>query len=133
MNAMKSTDPVILSSARWFWWIAGLSLVNSVLFYSGSNTSFVIGLGLSSMINGFFAQQAVIGLFLSLLCAGVYFFIGARAQREEAWAFYLGLTVYALDALIYLLAGDVMSVAFHGLAIYFILRGLMRLREAVRN
>ncbi len=39
---VAQSDPQIISGARWFWWIAGLSLVNSVLIHGGSDTSFVI-------------------------------------------------------------------------------------------
>jgi hypothetical protein len=50
------------------------------------------------------------------------------AQREQAWAFYLGLVVYALDALIYLRFQDWLPVAFHAYAIFAIFKGVARLR-----
>jgi uncharacterized membrane protein SirB2 len=123
-----SSDPIVLSAARWFWWIAGLSLVNTVLFYSGADLSFVVGLGITTLANVFFADKLAIAVVITAAVIGFYFFIGLEAQREKLWAYYLGLLVYAFDGLIYVYFKDWMSVGFHALAIYFIVQGVMRLR-----
>jgi len=125
-----SGDPIVISAARWFWWIAGLSLVNTVLHYAGSNTSFVIGLGLTTLATFYFAQQIVLAAFACFVTIGFYFAVGLYAQRGRLWAFYLGLAVYVLDALIFLMFEDWMSVGFHALAIFFIVKGVMRLRQS---
>lgn len=123
-----STDPVIVSAARWFWWIAGLSLVNTALFYGGSDMNFVVGLGLTALANVMFAGNLPAAIALVALTVAFYFFIGLQAQREVAWAFYVGLAVYVIDALIYVRIQDWMPVAFHAFAIYAIGKGLLRLR-----
>jgi len=128
MTSPVSSDPSVISSARWFWWIAGLSLVNLVLYYSGSNTSFVIGLAMTSVASAIFASQAAVGLILALLIIGYYGVTGYFAQREKLWAFYIGLGVYVADALIYLFVQDWMSVAFHGYVIFHLFRGIASLR-----
>jgi hypothetical protein len=130
MHSSTTSDPVILSSARWFWWIAALSLVNVVLFYSGSNTSFVVGLGMTSVAAAVFQGNIAVALAVVGLTLGFYFLMGLFAQREKAWAFYLGLALYALDALVYISVQDWMPVAFHAYAIYCIARGVLRLRQA---
>jgi hypothetical protein len=129
VNSSTTEDPIILSAARWFWWIAALSLVNTVLYFSGSNTSFVVGLGMTAVVSVVFSSQAVIAVVLVALLLGFYFLMGLFAQREKAWAFYLGLALYGIDALIYIRFEDWMSAAFHGYAIFCIVRGVMRLRE----
>ncbi|HEY7797336.1 MAG TPA: hypothetical protein VIA80_01120 [Hyphomonadaceae bacterium] len=128
MNAETPSDPVVVSAARWFWWIAGLSLVNTVLFYMKSDTSFVIGLGLTTVASVFF--QMTVALVFIVATLAFYAYIGYVAQRGVAWAFYIGLAVYVFDALIFVYFEDWMSVAFHGLAIFFIMKGVMQLREA---
>ena len=40
------------SGANWFYWIAGLSLVNTILLYTGSEWVFVVGLGVTQLIDG---------------------------------------------------------------------------------
>jgi len=125
-----SGDPVVISSARWFWWIAGLSLVNTVLYYAGSNTSFVMGLALTTIVNVLFARMVALAVLATILIIGFYFVVGLYAQRGRLWAFYTGLAVYVIDALILLKFEDWMSAGFHALAIYFIVRGMMRLRQS---
>ncbi len=123
-----TTDPVVRSAARWFWWIAGLSLVNAVMFYSGSNTNFVIGLAMTTLASAAFAGNVPLAVALAALTIAFYGVIGYYAQAPKLWAFYLGLAVYVLDALIYVYVQDWMPVAFHGLAGYFIVRGILRAR-----
>jgi len=126
MTSPVSSDPTVLSSARWFWWIAGLSLVNLFLFHSGSNTSFVVGLGMTALASAVFSKAA--GIVLSALIIGHYGVIGYFAQREKLWAFYIGLGVYLVDALIYLYVEDWMPVVFHAYVIFHLFRGIASLR-----
>ena len=128
-----SADPVIQSAARWFWWIAGLSLVNAVMFHSGSDVNFVVGLAMTTLASVAFAQNLPIAVALAAIMIGFYFLMGFYAQRRALWAFYLGLAVYALDALIYVLVQDWMSVAFHARAAFFIVKGVQRTRELARE
>src|ERR1044071_6443875 len=49
--AVRAADAVLEKQLKgggsWFYWIAGLSLVNSVLALSGSETRFILGLGIT--------------------------------------------------------------------------------------
>jgi hypothetical protein len=125
-----STSPVVLSAARWFWWIAGLSLVNSIMAHSGSNTNFVMGLGMTAFVDGMFEGNMLIGLVVNAALLGLFVFLGYQGQRGKLWAFYTGVAVYVFDALVYVMIADWMPVAFHALAIYFISKGIFALKEA---
>lgn len=131
-NTSAPVDAAVQSAARWFWWIAGLSLVNTVLFYSGSDVNFVLGLGMTTLANLLFSAQLPLALALTTLTIGFYVLVGWQAVQGRLWAFYIGLVVYAADALIYVAVDDWMSVAFHGVAIFYIARGVMRARELSR-
>jgi len=128
MSTPVSSDPIVLSAARWFWWIAGLSLVNLVMNLNGSDTNFVIGLAMTSLISGMFAGTVPVALALAGVIIGFYVWMGWQGQRGKLWAFYAGLAVYAVDALIYARFEDWMPVAFHAFALYCIGKGVMRLR-----
>lgn len=128
MVSQQSNDPVVVSAARWFWWIAGLSLVNSVLFYAGADMSFVVGLGLTTLASVMLGMTEAIAVTVATLA--FYVWIGHVAAQGKAWAFYVGLVVYVIDALLFVYVEDWMSVAFHALAIFFIVKGVMRLRQA---
>lgn len=133
MAATTTEDPVVRSAARWFWWIAGLSLVNVVLFYSGSNTNFVVGLAMTMFASVAFASNLPVAIGLAGLTVAFYLVVGLYAQRQKLWAFYLGLAVYILDGLIYASFQDWMSVAFHALAAFFIFKGIARARQLNRG
>lgn len=122
--------PIVQSAARWFWWIAGLSVVNIVLFQSGSQTSFVVGLGITAVSDVMFASNKLIGFVIDALTVGFFVWMGVLGSRGKLWAFYVGLAVYTLDALIYVSFKDWMPVAFHALAIFFIMKGVTALRQA---
>ena len=126
-------SPVIRSGARWFWWIAGLSIVNIVLFQTGSKTSFVLGLGITAMSDAAFVNQKAIGFVIDALAVGFFVLMGAQAARGKLMAFYIGLAIYALDALIYVNFQDWMPVAFHALAFFFIAKGAIALRAALQQ
>ena len=55
-------------------------------------------------------------------------FLGWRAGARRSWAFVLGLALYALDALIFVLAGDWLSVGFHAFVLFGVWSGYSSLR-----
>jgi hypothetical protein len=129
MNATASPDPVVVSAARWFFWIAALSLVNTVLFHSGSSVNFIVGLGLTTLANVFFGNNLLLDIVANVAILGFFVLIGLKAQQGQLWAFYVGVVIYALDAVIYVFAQDWFPVGFHAFALYCIYRGIARLNE----
>jgi len=127
------TSPAVQSAARWFWWIAGLSLVNVVLYQTGSKTSFIVGLGVTALSDAALADSKPVGFVVDAIAIGFFLLMGSQAARGKLWAFYVGLAVYALDALIYVSFQDWMPVAFHALAIFFIGRGALSLHQALQK
>ncbi|MES2604000.1 MAG: hypothetical protein V4603_03625 [Pseudomonadota bacterium] len=126
--AGKQVDPEVQSGARWFWWIAGLSLVNAVMYYTGSDVSFVVGLAMTALTSLFFTNMVVAFVVIAMLI-GFYFAMGYLAQQGVLWAFYAGLGVYVVDGLIYLMFQDWMSVAFHVFAGFSIVKGMLRAQK----
>lgn len=125
--------------ANWFFWIAGLSLVNIAIVFSGGERNFVIGLGIASVMAaiGVAAAQANpeaamiikgVALVFCLLASGVFAGFGGLARHRHTWAFALGMVLYAFDALIYLLAQDLMSFGFHLFALFCLWNGLRACR-----
>ena len=129
---MADVGPQIQSAARWFWWIAGLSAVNTVMSLMGSDTNFVLGLGFTALVDAIFANLRIVGVGINLLAIGFFFAMGWLGRRGALWAFVLGMVMYTLDGLIYLLLGDMMPVAFHALALYFLGVGAFQLRQSRR-
>ena len=129
------------SGANWFYWIGGLSLVNSVVQFFDSEQGFIIGLGITQIIDGFAkgigeaagggAAGTVrgIGLGLDLVVAGFFVLLGREANDRRAWAFVLGMLIYAFDGLIFLAAGAWLNLGFHAFALFAIWSGYSSVRE----
>jgi hypothetical protein len=124
-----AASTAVVAAARWFWWIAGLSLINVVLTRSGSDTNFVLGLGVTLVADAMFAGSQAVALSIDAIAIAFFFLMGWQAQGGRLWAFVLGTGVYALDALIYLRFEAWMPLAFHALAIFFLVRGALMLRR----
>lgn len=131
--AIAAGTPGVASAARWFWWIAGLSLVNTILIHSGSQTSFVVGLGFTLIADVAFQTLKPIAFAIDAFAVGFFILFGWLALRGYFWAFMIGAVVYALDALIYLKFGDMMPLGFHLFALFFIIRGAFALRSAIAD
>ncbi len=124
------------AGASWFYWIAGLSIINSIVILLGSQWSFIVGLGATQLVDGIamgIAQQAsaqsglilkVLGFVFDLLIAGLFVFFGAFAVRRHTWAYVVGMVLYAFDGLIFLLVKDFLSIGFHVFALVCIYGGL---------
>ncbi len=123
------------SGMNWFYWIAGLSLINSGAYLFGATFSFVIGLGITQLIDGVFtaiSQQMgpgsewlrVLGTVLDLVVAGVFVLIGYFGRKRVRWPVIMGMVLYALDAILMLAFKDFFGAAFHAWALFAIWTGL---------
>ena len=126
----------IHSGASWFYWIAALSVVNSVLIASGADWNFFIGMGITQIVDGMAAGIAgelegnaamivtAIALVVSISIAGMFAGMGFFSKRRHIWAFVLGMILYAGDGLLFLLLQDWMSFGFHIFALFCLFSGL---------
>jgi hypothetical protein len=126
----------VKNGADWFFWIAGLSVINSLAHVLGIGWSFFVGLGATQIVDGFVGALAAefgaptaailrgIGLLVSLGLAGVLATLGFFARKGHKWSFVVGMLLYALDALIFLAVGAWGSFGFHLFALFWISIGL---------
>jgi len=113
--------------AKWFYWIAGLSMINSMVVIFGGNFHFVVGLGITSVVDAMAKRIGTAGSVLDLIIngfvAGVFVLFGYFACKAQKWAFMVGMGLYLVDGLLLLGARDFLSVGFHAYALYAIYRG----------
>jgi hypothetical protein len=69
---------------------------------------------------------------LSATIAGVFVVLGYFARGASAAAFVVGMALYALDSLLFVLVGDWIAVGFHGFVLFMLFGGLSIL-QAVRR
>jgi hypothetical protein len=124
----------IKSNAAWFHWIAGLSLINSIAAFSGGSWRFFIGLGVTQLLDDFGRSLQgggkLIVLFLDLAAAALFVAFGVFAQKGHQWAFIVGMVLFLLDGLVFLLVQDWLGVGFHVFVLYCLFRGLMACRAS---
>lgn len=128
------------SGAHWFYWIAALSLVTSVIGLLGGRWGFFLSLGVTRVIDEFAvalvdeaninASIKVVAFVFDVLAAGVFALFGYLGARGHAWAFAVGMALYGLDALIFVVAGVSgappsiwIAFAFHLYALYHMYNG----------
>ncbi len=120
-------DPVIKSGAGWLYTIAVLSTINTIILLAHGDIAFVVGLGITQLfaaIASEFPRVTPIAIFMNLIIVGIYMMFGYFASRRAKWAFITAIVLYSFDTLLVLVVKDWMMLAFHGLALYYIGRGL---------
>ena len=121
------------SGANWFFWIVGLSVINTLIALTGNEWGFSLGLG-STLLSDGLAQEAItegsassvrfIALGVDLLIFAFYAMCGIKAMRGATWAFWLGLVFFALDTLLMLAVKEWLGVALHAWALISMWSGL---------
>lgn len=119
---------VIGNGANWFYWVAGLSIINTVIALLGKDWVMLFGLGATmifdSLIREVGTKAAIIGLPINLFIACVYVLFGYCASQRMRWAFITGSLFYVLDALLMMGAGYWIGVLFHAWVLFGIRRGM---------
>src|SRR5690348_7668634 len=81
----------VVSGAKWFYWIAALSMVNSLVAVFGGNFHFVLGLGITSVVDELAKRAGSAGTILDFVIngfvAGVFVLFGIFAVKGQKWAF----------------------------------------------
>jgi hypothetical protein len=118
----------IKSAAAWFYIIAALSVINAAAYLLfDSDLSFVVGLGMTQVVSGIASylgdSYIPIAMLITLFIAGVFVLFGIFARKAKTWAFIIGLVIYVLDALLFFVVRDWLSILFHAFAAYFIVLG----------
>ena len=149
MSAIPDTSPAarraelqlaVRRGANWFYWIAGLSVLNSLISMFAGQWNFMFGLGITQVfdaIGGGLAAESggagwgfrVFALLLSLGAVSIYALFGWLAGRRKTAGFVVGMTFYTLDGVIFLVAGDLLGAGFHVFALFLMFRGFKALKE----
>ena len=133
-------DARFRSGVNWFYWIAGLSLVNTIAYLAGTDFAFVIGLGAAQVIDVFSAALATefpssstliraIGIVFDLSLAGSFFILGRLGRARKRPAIVAGAALYILDGILLLAFQDWLGAAFHAWALLGIFGGLRALGQ----
>jgi hypothetical protein len=132
MMPIPDAERIVRRSATWFWWVAGLSLINSFAVATDMKVRMIIGLGITQLVDELFPARETIHLALVFALVALFLALGFFARRLSPVAYLAGMIVYAADAVIFLWAGDWISVGFHVFVLIMLWGGYSALR-AVRQ
>jgi hypothetical protein len=125
------------SGANWFYWIAALSLITSILGLSGSGWRFFLSLGSTQIIDGLASGIAeelgnaakVIAFVVDLFITGIFAGLAWLAGKKHHWAYLVGMALFGLDGLLLFFFQDWISAIFHAVVIYWIFRGFQAAQQ----
>ena len=122
---------------NWFYWIALISVITTIIFVTGGTPNFFLSLGVNQLVEGYTVAVAngtqvaplmrwVAGA-IELLLAGVFVLFGMRGSRSYRSWIVAGIMLYALDGLIFAYLGVWIGVIVHAFIMYNLVRGLRAL------
>ena len=128
------------SGANNFYWIAALSVINSLLLQFGGDIYFVVGLAGTLFVDIVFVGIAetmpeaalvvkIIGVIISAVLAGIFALFGFFANSGKRWAFLVGIAFYIIDSILMLVFQEWMGLLFHALFLFGLFSGLNALNK----
>jgi hypothetical protein len=127
----------VLHGADWFFWLAILSVINSlvVYFYHTPNTPIALAITqwIDGTTSGFNASMTTAGLITNILVAAALAMFGLLARKGSDLAFVLGIFLYLIDAFLMIGLKDFFGFGVHLLALFFLVKGLLASRHIREN
>ena len=113
----------------WFYWIAGASILNSVINAAGTQWGLAVGLGITYFIDEIArilsdtVRTPIYAVIIDVAIAGGFVLIGRAARRGRLGWYAVGIGLYALDGLLFVLAEDILGIVVHAIAIFALVSG----------
>jgi hypothetical protein len=127
------------SGANWFYWIAGLTLITSIIGLMGVGWRFFLSLGTTQLIDAIAAVTSeslgnatkVIAIVLDIFITAMFAAFGVLANKKQLWAYIVGMAVFLMDGLVSLAIFDWIGIIVHGIVLVVMFRGYQAGRELV--
>ena len=117
------------TGGAWFYWIGGASILNSVLNAAGTQWGLAVGLGVTYLIDGLAealsntVRTPIYAFLIDIALAGGILLIGRAARRGYLGWYAIGIALYLLDGLLFVLVQDILGIAVHAIGIYGLISG----------
>ncbi len=118
------------SGVHWFYWIAGLTLVTSVISLAGGGWRFFLSLGITQLVDAIAVELSaslgnatkVIAIVLDIFAIAVFATAGWLAGKRHLWAYVVGMVLFLLDGVVSLVFGDWLGVIVHAVVLVVMFR-----------
>ena len=129
--------------ASWFYWIAGLSILNMALAVANQPISFPVGLGSTSFLallepiavqydSILAGPLRVAHPMFAILLSAMFAFIGYKARQGNSRVYLTGMVLYVADGLVSALLQLWLIFVFHAIALVGLWAGYNALRKFQR-
>jgi hypothetical protein len=136
-SARHVTRTSVLHGAGWFFWLAILSVINSLVVYFYNTPNTPVALGITQWLDGTHAgiksALSTEALVVNLLIAGALAMFGVLARRGSDIAFVVGIFLYAIDAMLVIGLRDFFAFGVHLIGLFFLVKGLLASRHIREN
>ncbi len=140
LMALANLQKQVKGGASNFYWIAALSVINSLGAVFNLGVNFVIGLGVTQVVDalamviaeGIPENSALIhtfGVILSIGISALFAVFGYFAAKGHRWAFIVGMVFYSLDGLLLFAVQDWFGFGFHLFLLWGLFGGLQALKK----
>ncbi len=133
-NSLQVKVADMRRGADWFFWIAALAVINSLLVTFGRLPDSLFGLGATRLVDEALRANTLApvnptGLILSIAIAGVFALFGYLSRKGNDKIFVLGIFLYVVDAIITIGFRDLFAFGFHLVALFYLSKGLLASRK----
>jgi hypothetical protein len=136
-SARHVTRSSVRHGADWFFWLAILSVINSLVVFYYQTPNSPVALGITQWLDGtsaaFNGSMTAGELLTNILVAGVLAAFGFMARRGSDLAFVVGIFLYVIDAMLIIGLRDFFGFGVHLIALFFIVKGLLASRHIREN
>ena len=136
-SARHVTRTSILHGANWFFWLAILSVINTLIVYRYQTPNTPIALAITQWLDGTSSglnpTMSTRSMLINLLIAGLLAGFGVLARRGSDLAFVVGIFLYVIDAMLAIGLRDVFGFGVHLLGLFFLFKGLLASRHVREN
>ncbi|MBT3336901.1 MAG: hypothetical protein HN855_00510 [Anaerolineae bacterium] len=140
LMALANLQKQVKNGASNFYWIAALSVINSLGAVFDLGVNFVVGLGVTQVVDaismgigeGIPDYNAIIrtfGVVLSIGISALFAIFGNFAAKGHRWAFITGMVFYTLDGFLLLAFQDWFGFGFHLFLLWGIFGGFQALKK----
>ncbi len=133
-SARHVTKTSVLHGADWFFWLAILSIINTLLVYFYRIPNTPVALGLTQWLDG---THSGLGSSMTpsgfILIAAALAMFGLLARRGSDLAFVVGIFLYVIDAFLSIGLRDFWGFGVHLIGLFFLGKGLLASRHIREN
>lgn len=119
----------------WFYWIGGASILNSLIYASGTQWGLAIGLGVTYVIDEIAkavsntVRTPIYAFLIDLALAAGFLLIGRAARRGRLGWYAFGIFLYLLDGILFIVVQDILGIVVHLIAIFGLASGWIAARR----